>query len=128
MIATVLVQRNIDLPLEAACFVPVGFAVSHQDQPGVFALLRQRLQVRGAVQAFDLHLGAVVSRPEVEDGEGGVVDAEPSEAVFGFPQQHHYQAAQDGVVGHHQHRVVAIGRVALQQVADEAPSLFHQCR
>ena len=126
--ATVLIQRNIDLPLEAPGFVPVGFAVSHQNQPGVFALIRQRLQVCGAVQAFDLHLGAVVSWPDVEDRKGGVVDAETPEAVVGFPQQHQHQAAQDGVVGHHQHRVVAVGGMALQQLADEAPRLFHQLR
>ena len=31
-------------------------------------------------------------------------------------------------MGHYKHRVVAVSGMALQQVADEAPRLFHQFR
>ena len=56
-----VIERDVDLPLKTAGLVPVRFAVPHKDQAGAFALLWKRLQVCGAVQAFDLDLWPINS-------------------------------------------------------------------
>ena len=121
-----VIERDVDLPLKTAGLVPVRFAVPHKDQAGAFALLRKRLQVRGAVQAFDLHLWPINSRPQVEDRQRGVVDSESSESPLGFSEQGEHQATKDGVVGYHQHGAVLVNRVALDQTIHEATGLIHQ--
>ncbi|GIR75154.1 MAG: hypothetical protein CM15mP77_3110 [Synechococcus sp.] len=87
-----VIERNVNLPLKTAGLVPVRFAVPHKDQAGAFALLRKRLQMCGAVQAFDLHLRPINSRPQIEDRQRGVVDSESSESPLGFSEQGEHQA------------------------------------
>ena len=59
--AAVVVEGNIDLSLEAPLAVPVGFPMAHQQQArtGAFggegAAAHLGMQMRGAVERFDLH-------------------------------------------------------------------------
>ena len=54
--ATVVIERDVDLTLETPGFVPICFSVADQNQSGTIAFGGKGLEVRGVVQAFDLHL------------------------------------------------------------------------
>lgn len=99
------VEGDIDLPLEAALAVPVGFAVAHQQQARACSFRRQAMtEVRCDIERFDLHLKASIGvGQQVEHRERRVVEPEALKPAGGQPQQLQHQAAQDGAVGHHQH-------------------------
>ena len=80
----------------------------------------------GAVETLDLHLRLIDSGPQVEDRQRGVVDPEPSEAVLWFTEQGEHQTAENGVVGHHQHRAVLVNGVTFDQAIHEGAGLIHE--
>ena len=124
----VLIEGDVDLTLEATLAIPVGFPVAHQHQSGTLTFLRQGLpQMRGVVQTLDLHLLASTTLgAQVEHRQGGVVDLQSAEALFWLTEKHQHQAAEDGVVADHQHRVIAVNAVALQQTAQKLSGLHHE--
>ena len=77
---------------------------------------------------------AHVAPAHVQYGDGTVVDPQPAKTGDGQVQQGQQQAAQDGVMGHHQHGVgwilvVVDGcGVPLKQLAAELICLSHQFR
>lgn len=81
--ATLGVEGDVDLALEAALAVPLRFAMAHQQKPGPGALRRQTLtQVSRAVQGFDLHLLFPGARPtDVEHRERGVIEPQVLKAA-----------------------------------------------
>ena len=66
------------------------------------------MQMAGAVQRLDLDRHtATLARAEVQHGDRGVIEPQATEAGSRQTQQAEQQAAQDGVVAHHQHVLVA---------------------
>jgi hypothetical protein len=125
------VERDVDLALESALTVPVRLPMTNEHESWPPAPRRQgSSEVGCAVEGFNLHSHSAISVAfEVENRDRGVVETQSAEGAQRELQQADQQAAEDGVMRHHQQGLIRGSQpltMGAQQPRAEAVGLLAQ--